>query len=187
MIEHQKLDDQMSQELLSTLQHRFVKHMYRHESIAWEDIKEKLKSNEALLETIYFMENTGGEPDVIQLDMSSNEIIYCDCSKETPVKRRNICYDHKALLGRKKFPPKDSAMNMAETMGINMLTVDIYHQLQNIEPFDLKTSSWLITPEKIRGLGGALFGDRRYDTVFIYHNGADSYYGVRGFRGFIKL
>lgn len=187
MIEHQKLTEQMRQELLSTLQQRFEKHMYRHESVVWEDIEKKLKSNEALLETLYLMEITGGEPDVIQLDLSRDEIIYCDCSKETPVQRRNICYDHKALLARKKFPPEDSAMNMAETMGINMLTVDMYHQLQNIEPFDLKTSSWLLTPQKIRGLGGALFGDRRYDTVFIYHNGADSYYGVRSFRGYVKI
>lgn len=187
MIEKIKLTEQMRNELIETLQTRFTKHMYRHESINWTSVEAKILQDANLFETLYLMETTGGEPDVIQLDLNSNEIIYCDCSKETPVGRRNICYDQKALLARKKFPPEDSAMHVAEVIGISMLTVQMYHQLQNIEPFDLKTSSWLATPEKIRNLGGALFGDRRYDTVFIYHNGADSYYGVRGFRGYITI
>ncbi len=133
------------------------------------------------------MERTGGEPDVVDYDQATGEYIFFDCSAQSPDDRRNVCYDREALEGRKKFPPKESAMNMAASMGIELLTEDQYRALQKLGKFDTKTSSWLKTPADIRKLGGAIFGDRRYNTVFIYHNGADSYYGARGFRGVLRV
>lgn len=133
------------------------------------------------------MEKTGGEPDVVAFDDKTGEFIFYDCSAESPAGRRNICYDHEALLARKKFPPEYSAMNMAEAIGIEILTEDQYRSLQKLGKFDLKTSSWLKTPVDIRKLGGAIFGDRRYKTIFVYHNGADSYYGAKGFRGLLRV
>jgi hypothetical protein len=133
------------------------------------------------------MERTGGEPDVVAQDKETGEYIFYDCSAESPEGRRNICYDREALEARKKFPPEDSAMNMAEAMGIELLTEEQYRSLQKIGKFDLKTSSWILTPADIRKLGGAIFADRRYNTVFVYHNGADSYYGARGFRGSLRV
>ena len=171
-------------ELINILKKRFEKHTYRHPSVTWDDIERALTQSDQLLTTLDHMEKTGGEPDVMTYQ---NHIIYVDFSKETPKGRTSTCYDEEARLSRKKFPPETSAMLMAEKMGISLCDEQMYQALQDIEPLDLKTSSWILTPQKERGLGGALFGDRRYDRTFIYHNGADSYYGVRGFRGYIVI
>jgi hypothetical protein len=174
-------------ELLLLLQSRFEKNMKRHKGIEWAKVLAKLESNTDALSSLSEMEATGGEPDVVGYDKKSGEYIFMDCSHETPKGRRSICYDHEALEARKEHKPKDSAMNMAAEMGIEMLTEEEYRALQNLGEFDLKSSSWIQTPSSIRKLGGALFCDRRYDTVFVYHNGADSYYGVRGFRGSLRV
>jgi hypothetical protein len=174
-------------ELLLLLQARFEKNMKRHNGIEWSAVKAKLEDSPAALASLNEMEATGGEPDVVGYDKKSGEYIFYDCSPETPKGRRSICYDHEALEARKEHKPKDSAMGMASDMGIEMLTEEEYRQLQKLGEFDLKTSSWVQTPAAIRKLGGALFGDRRYDAVFVYHNGADSYYGVRGFRGSLRV
>lgn len=175
------------EELLQTLRTRFEKNLSRHPGLEWAQVQAKLEAQPKKLWSLHEMERTGGEPDVIGYDEQTNEFVFVDCSAETPKGRRSICYDHEALESRKQHKPEDSAMNMAEAMGVELLTEEQYRELQKLGNFDLKTSSWVNTPASIRKLGGALFCDRRYDTVFVYHNGADSYYGARGFRGVLKV
>ncbi len=173
--------------LLSLLKTRFEKNMKRHENIEWSCVETKLSKVPEKLWSINKMEETGGEPDVVGYDKETGELIFFDCSAESPDGRRNVCYDHEALETRKKYPPEDSALNMAEMMGIEVLTEKEYFYLQELGEFDTKTSSWLKTPLEVRKHGGAIFGDRRFGRVFIYHNGADSYYGARGFRGLLRV
>jgi len=161
--------------------------MNRHEGIEWSDVQAKLESNIEKLWALNEMERTGGEPDVVSKDEKSGEYIFYDCSLESPKGRRSICYDQDALESRKEHKPQSSAISMAAAMGIEILTEEQYRELQKLGNFDRKTSSWVKTPENIRKLGGALFCDRRYDTVFVYHNGAESYYGSRAFRGFLRV
>ncbi len=173
------------EELLKILEARFEKNMNRHIGIEWAKVLKKLEANIEKLWSLSEMERTGGEPDVVNFDKKTGEYIFYDCSAETPVGRRNVCYDHEALEARKAFKPKDTAIDIATGMGIEILTEEQYRDLQNLGVFDTKTSSWLKTPPEIRKLGGAIFADRRYNRVFIFHNGADSYYGSRGFRGYL--
>jgi hypothetical protein len=173
--------------LLETLKIRFEKNNYRHKNIEWKNVHEKLEANTDKLWSINRMEETGGEPDVVAYNNNTNEYIFYDCASESPKDRRSLCYDNEALAARKKFKPKNSALGMATEMGIELLTEDQYRELQKLGTFDTKTSSWLKTPEHIRNLGGAIFGDFRFDTVFVYHNGAESYYGGRGFRGIVSV
>jgi hypothetical protein len=182
-----KKSSQQHEDLLLVLRERFEKNMKRHKGLNWAAVETRLKANPKKLSVLDEMEATGGEPDVIGFDKKSGEYIFCDCSPETPKERRSICYDHEALESRKEHKPKNSAMQMASDMGIEMLTEEQYRQLQELGEFDTKTSSWVKTPEKIRKLGGALFCDRRFDHVFTYHNGAESYYAARGFRGMLKV
>ena len=175
------------QKLLETLKARFEKNMARHKGIEWSKVAAKLTAAPGKLWSLNEMEASGGEPDVVAFDKKTGEYIFYDCATETPAARRSICFDAAALASRKEHKPKDSAMNMANTMGIELLTEDEYRALQKLGKFDTKTSSWVATPEAIRKLGGALFCDRRYDTVFTYHNGAESYYAARGFRGSLKV
>jgi len=175
------------QELLKTLKSRFEKNMARHPGLDLAKVQAKLEADGEKLWSLGEMERTGGEPDVVGLDPKTGEIIFLDCSAETPKERRNLCYDRDALEARKEFTPKDSALDMAAVMGIEILSEEEYRQLQTLGKFDTKTSSWVKTPEEIRKLGGALFCDRRYDHVFTYHNGAESYYGARGFRGSLRV
>ncbi|MHB8097556.1 MAG: DUF4256 domain-containing protein [Erysipelotrichaceae bacterium] len=174
-------------DLLNTLEIRFKKNMHRHQELVWDDVKERLLKNPEKCWSLNEMERTEGEPDVIGWDENTKELVFVDCSAESPKGRRSICYDKAALDARKENKPADSAMNMAINMGIELLDEAQYRDLQDIGVFDIKTSSWIKTPVEIRSLGGALFCDRRYNTVFTYHNGADSYYGVRGFRGILKV
>jgi hypothetical protein len=176
-----------SQELLATLKTRFEKNMTLHVGLDWTKVQAKLEASVEKLWSLSEMERTGGEPDLIGLDQKSGDYIFCDCSAESPKDRRNLCYDREALDARKEFKPKDSAMDMAAAMGIEILTEEEYRYLQTLGKFDTKTSSWVKTPAEIRKLGGALFCDCRYDHVFTYHNGADSYYAARGFRGSLKV
>jgi hypothetical protein len=182
-----KKSSQQHEDLLLALRERFEKNMKRHKGLSWAAVEARLKANPKKLSALDEMEATGGEPDVIGFDKKSGEYIFCDCSAETPKERRSICYDHEALESRKEHKPKNSAMQMASDMGIEMLTEEQYRQLQELGEFDTKTSSWVRTPDKIRRLGGALFCDRRFDHVFTYHNGAESYYAARGFRGMLKV
>ena len=182
-----KLSSTQQAELLKTLQTRFEKNMKRHKGIEWAKVQAKLENKESKLWSLNEMEATGGEPDVVSFDKKSGEYIFFDCSPESPKDRRSICYDHDALNARKEHKPKNSAINMAADMGIEILTEEQYRELQELGNFDLKTSSWIMTPKKVRELGGALFCDRRYDTVFLYHNGAESYYAARGFRGSLRV
>ncbi|GAA0331038.1 DUF4256 domain-containing protein [Bacillus carboniphilus] len=182
-----ELSQQQREELLQVLKNRFEKNMNRHEGLEWANIQEKLEANPEKLWPLYEMERTEGEPDVVGYDEKTDEYIFYDCSKESPKGRRSVCYDREALEARKKHKPENSAIDMAADMGIEMLSEEQYRKLQTLGNFDLKTSSWVQTPANIRGLGGALFCDRRYDTVFVYHNGADSYYAARGFRGSLKV
>ena len=182
-----ELSSKQHDELLQILKMRFGKNMNRHKKIEWSKVLTKLKANNEKCWSLNEMERTGGEPDVVGYDKKTREYIFYDCSEESPKGRRSICYDHEALEKRKEHKPKDSAVNMAETMGIELLTEVQYRELQKLGQFDLKTSSWVKSPSDIRKLGGAVFCDRRYDTVFLYHNGADSYYAARGFRGVLKL
>lgn len=175
------------EELLRTLKGRFEKNMNRHKDLDWSKVQARLESNTEKLRTLNEMEKTGGEPDVVGYDKSKGEYIFYDCSEETPKGRRNVCYDREALDSRKEFKPSDSALGMAASIGIEMLSEEQYRELQKLGSFDTKTSSWLKTPPEIRKLGGAIFADRRYNHVFVYHNGAQSYYAVRGFRGSIKI
>jgi hypothetical protein len=173
--------------LLGTLKARFEKNMNRHKGIAWPKVQAKLEANAGKLWSLQEMETTGGEPDVIGQDKKTGAYLLCDCAEESPKGRRSVCYDRAALNARKEHKPKTSAMDMAADMGIEMLTEEQYRQLQALADFDMKTSSWIETPAAIRKLGGALYCDRRYDTVFTYHNGADSYYAARGFRGVLRV
>ncbi len=169
--------------VIEVLAARFSANMYRHKNVRWDNVFARLEANPTKLWSLDQMEATGGEPDVIGYDRKSGFVTFCDCSPESPAGRRSLCYDRDALESRKKHKPKDNALDVAAAIGIDILTEDQYRALQKIEPFDLKTSSWIYTPPEIRALGGALFCDRRYDTVFVYHNGAESYYAARGFRG----
>lgn len=182
-----KLSKEESETLLKTLQTRFEKHMHRHKGVAWADILKKIQLSEAAMKTLYAMEETGGEPDVIAFDKKTGEITFCDCSPESPKGRRSICYDHQALESRKEHKPENSAIQMASEIGITILNEEQYRYLQSLDTFDTKTSSWILTPPAIRKLGGAVFCDYRYGTVFLYHNGAESYYAARGFRGLLKV
>jgi len=173
----------MNEELLNIWKARFEKYATRHEGMKWSEVEARLLAKPEKLRSLSEMERTGGEPDVVGQDKKTREYLFYDCSEESPVGRRSVCYDRGALEARKKFRPKDSAMNMAAVMGIELLNEEEYRGLQTLGKFDTKTSNWIKTPADIRKLGGALFVDRRYDTVFVYHNGADSYYASRGFRG----
>ena len=175
------------EELLKILQTRFEKNPNRHNNLQWTEVQARLEANDEKLRTLYEMEVTGGEPDVICYDNKAGEYIFYDCSAESPKGRRSICYDREALESRKEHRPETSAVDMAAAMGIEILTEEQYRELQKLGNFDLKTSSWVKTPANIRKLGGALFCDCRYDTVFVYHNGAESYYAARGFRGSLRV
>ncbi|MCW7467907.1 DUF4256 domain-containing protein [Leptospira kanakyensis] len=182
-----KLSPKQSEEILVELKIRFDKNKNRHPDMEWKKIQSKLETNPDKLWSLYEMEKTGGEPDVVGYDKKKDEYIFFDCSPETPKERRSICYDRKALDSRKENKPKSSALEMATAMGIQLLTEAEYKELQKLGTFDSKTSSWILTPSNIRDLGGALFADFRYGAVFIYHNGAESYYAVRGFRGSLRV
>ena len=181
------LSSKQREELLSALKTRFEKHMNRHEGFKWANVESRLKTNSEKLWSLNEMERTGGEPDVVGQDKKTGEYIFYDCSAESPKDRRSVCYDRKALETRKEHKPKNNAMDMAAAMGIELLTEEQYRKLQDLGDFDTKTSSWVQTPADIRKLGGALFCDRRYDHVFVYHNGAESYYAARGFRGSLRV
>lgn len=182
-----KLSTNESEKLLKTLQTRFEKHANRHHGISWAAVKAKLEKNPSKLFSIHEMERTGGEPDVVLLGKKSSEIVFVDSCVESPSGRRSLCYDDEALRARKENKPKKSAVKMAHEMGVELLNEEEYLALQELGDFDLKTSSWLKTPSDIRKKGGAIFGDKRYGRVFTYHNGADSYYSARGFRGKLKI
>jgi hypothetical protein len=182
-----KLSPEQREELLAVLKKRFDRNMNRHESITWTQVQAGLGKAAGKLWALSEMEKTGGEPDVVDRDERTGELVFVDCSAESPKGRRSVCYDQEARKARKEHKPKDSAMNMAAAMGIELLTEEEYRKLQQLGEFDTKTSSWVQTPAGIRKLGGALFCDRRYDTVFVYHNGAQSYYAARGFRGSLKV
>ena len=173
--------------LLALLQVRFEKHMPRHDGLAWADVQAKLTAKPDACRSLLEMESTGGEPDVIGRDSRTGEFTFCDCSAESPSGRRSLCYDREALDARKADKPQGSAVERAAAMGIELLTEDQYRQLQRLGQFDTKTSSWVKTPQEIRALGGALFCDRRYGRVFVYHNGAQSYYAARAFRGILVV
>jgi hypothetical protein len=182
-----KLSAEKREELLKTLKARFEKNMKRHKGLDWDKVQARLEAKPAKLWSLHVMEETGGEPDVIAHDKKTGEYIFYDCSAESPKGRRSVCYDGEALRSRKEHKPEDSAMEMADAMGIEILSEEEYRELQQLGEFDLKTSSWVKTPPAIRKLGGAIFCDRRYDHIFIYHNGAESYYAARGFRGSLKI
>jgi len=173
--------------LIKTLKERFAKNMRRHTGSAWSSVQAKLEASPEKLQALYEMERTGGEPDVVGYDAETSEFIFCDCSPESPVGRRSICYDREALDSRKENKPSGNAIEMASSIGIEILTEQQYRELQKLGEFDRKTSNWVKTPATMRNLGGALFCDRRYDRVFVYHNGAESYYAARGFRGRMKV
>lgn len=178
---------QQREALLAGLQARFDKHMRRHPGLAWAAVQARLDANPAKLRALYAMEQTGGEPDVVGYDATTGELIFMDCSAQSPSGRRNTCYDRAAQEARKTAKPEQNALDMAAAMGIELLTEEQYRALQELGEFDTTTSSWIKTPAEIRKLGGALFADRRYNTVFVYHNGAQSYYGARGFRGVLRV
>lgn len=182
-----KLSTQQSEELLKILKTRFEKNINRHKDLEWIKIETKLKANIEKLWTLNEMEKSGGEPDVIGYDKKTGEYIFCDCSAESPAGRRSFCYDREALNSRKEHKPQNNVIDVAEEMGVELLTEEQYRELQKLGSFDTKTSSWIKTPTDIRKLGGAIFCDRRYNTVFVYHNGAESYYAARGFRGVLKV
>lgn len=182
-----KLLPEQQSELIGTLKMRFEKNKARHKGIDWAKVQARLEAHPAKLWSLDEMESSGGEPDVVGYDNKTGEFIFYDCSAESPKGRRSICYDHEALESRKEHKPKDSALGMAADMGISILTEEEYRRLQELGEFDLKTSSWVQTPADIRARGGALFCDRRYDTVFLYHNGAESYYAARAFRGSLRV
>ncbi|MBQ4436187.1 MAG: DUF4256 domain-containing protein [Clostridia bacterium] len=173
-------------EILAVLKERFFQHMKRHPDLTWEQVEQRLQKNPGTLDVLECMEETGGEPDVIG-PLEDGEIIFCDCSKETPAGRRSLCYDDEALRKRTKNPPAGSAVHQAQEMGVEIIPESLYRKLQEIGDFDLKTSSWISTPDEVRKLGGALFCERRYGLVFTFHNGADSYYSVRGWRGVVRV
>jgi hypothetical protein len=182
-----KLSPEQREELLSALKARFEKNINRHKGLEWAKVQAKLETNAEKLWSLDEMERTGGEPDVVDHDKKTGEYIFYDCSAESPKGRRSVCYDGEALASRKEHKPADSAIDMSAAMGIQLLTEEQYQGLQKLGNFDAKTSSWIITPSAIRKLGGALFADYRYGTVFVYHNGAESYYAARGFRGSLRV
>ena len=173
--------------MLETLKKRFDENSLRHPDIKWQEVEKRLLDKPKALEVLKRMEETGGEPDVLYADESTGEIIFCDCSNETPAGRRSLCYDDEALMKRKKNPPAGSAMHQAQETGVELMTEELYRKLQESGEYDLKTSSWIATPAEIRKLGGALFAERRYGAVFTFHNSADSYYSVRGWRGVLRV
>lgn len=183
----QQLSPAQRQELINTLKARFEKNMNRHKGLDWAKVQAKLEANPEKLWSLSEMENTGGEPDVVGHDKKTGEYVFYDCSAESPKGRRSICYDRAALDARKENKPKDSAMDMTAAMGVEILTEEQYRELQQLGEFDTKTSSWITTPPEIRKRGGALYCDRRYDHIFLYHNGADSYYAARGFRAALSV
>ncbi len=176
-----------SAELINILRARFEKHKERHDGMSWSEVELKLQASPEKLWVLNEMEITGGEPDVVTFDEETSDVIFVDCAAESPKGRRSLCYDRPALNSRKEYKPANSAVDMATEIGIELLTEEQYRHLQTLGKFDLKTSSWVKTPENIRKLGGSIFCDRRYDTVFMYHNGAESYYAARGFRGMLKM
>lgn len=182
-----KLTPPEALELLATLKTRFEKNMHRHQGLEWAKLETRLKASPEKLWSLHEMERTGGEPDVVGHDQKTGEYIFYDCSPESPSGRRSLCYDREALESRKEHKPKNNAIDVAAAIGIELLTEEEYRELQKLENFDTKTSSWIKTPPNIRKLGGALFCDRRYETVFVYHNGAESYYAARGFRGWLRV
>jgi len=181
------MDDGQRTELLGALKLRFDKNKNRHKGIAWDSVQKKLEDNPEKLQSLHEMERTGGEPDIVDQDKSTGEFIIIDCAAESPKGRRSLCYDRAALDGRKEFKPENTVLDMAASMGVELLSEEEYKRLQKLGKFDQKTSSWIQTPTAIRKLGGAIFADCRYDHVFIYHNGAESYYGSRGFRGLLRV
>ncbi len=187
MSNKKQLSPKDREELLGALKARFEKNMNRHKGLEWAEIQTKLQANADKLRSLSEMETTGGEPDVVGRDGKTGEYIFCDCSAESPKGRRSVCYDREALEARKEHKPAASAMDMAAAIDIELLTEEQYRELQKLGNFDTKTSSWVKTPPAIRKLGGALFCDRRYDTVFVYHNGAESYYAARGFRSLLRV
>jgi hypothetical protein len=184
---NKELSPEQREDLFNTLQNRFESSMHRHHGLEWAAVQARLEAHPEKIWSLNEMERTGGEPDVVGYDQETGEFLFFDCSAESPEGRRSVCYDHQALEARKANKPQDSAMHMAATIGINLLTEDEYRALQKLGEFDLKTSSWIKTPAEIRRLGGALFCDRRFDHVFVYHNGAESYYAARGFRSSLKV
>jgi hypothetical protein len=182
-----KLSKEQSDELLKILEARFEKNIGRHKGIEWKDVQAKLEAKPEKMWSLDEMEITGGEPDVVGFDQKTDEYIFYDCSPESPKDRRSFCYDRQALESRKANKPEDSAVDKADAMGIELLTEEQYQELQQLGNFDTKTSSWLKTPSDVRKAGGAIFGDRRFGRVFFYHNGADSYYAARGFRGSLRV
>ena len=184
---NKELSGKQREDLLNTLKARFEKNMNRHKGLEWAKVQAKLEANSEKLWSLNEMERTGGEPDVVGHDKKTGEYIFFDCSAESPRGRRSFCYDREALEARKEHKPENNAIDMAASMGIQLLTEEQYRELQKLGNFDSKTSSWVKTPTDIRKLGGALFCDRRYDTVFVYHNGAESYYAARGFRGWLRV
>ena len=182
-----ELDAERREALLATLRARFEAHMERHQALTWADVVARLDAHPEKLASLEQMEATGGEPDVVGRDEATGEVVFVDCAVQSPKGRRSLCFDPEALASRKKNPPAGSAVGMAEDMGIDLLTDEAYRALQELGEFDTTTSSWVATPSDIRRLGGALFCDRRYGAVFVYHNGADSYYGARGFRGSLRV
>jgi len=184
---NKKLSSEQRAELLQTLKARFEKNMNRHKGLEWAKVQARLEADAKKLWSLNEMETTGGEPDVVGYDKKTGQYIFYDCSAESPKGRRSVCYDREALEARKEHKPQNSAVAMATDMGIELLTEEQYRELQQLGNFDLKTSSWVTTPADIRKLGGALFCDRRYNQVFLYHNGADSYYAARGFRGSLRI
>ena len=181
------LSSEQREVLIAALKARFEKNSKRHPGLLWQKVQDRLESHPDKLRSLAEMESSGGEPDVVSSAEKSGAYVFYDCSAESPAGRRNLCYDRQALEARKKFKPENSALDVAAAMGIEILTEEAYRALQAVGKFDTRTSSWLKTPAEIRKLGGAIFGDRRYDHIFIYHNGADSYYAARGFRGLLKV
>jgi hypothetical protein len=182
-----KLTNQQQNEFLVLLQNRFEKNKKRHKSLEWNQVADRLEKFPEKIQSLFMMEDSGGEPDVVDYDAKTGTIVFMDCAPESPLGRRSLCYDREALDSRKENKPKDNVIDIAQHMGIELLTEEDYRYLQKLGTFDAKTSSWIMTPTSIRKLGGALFGDFRYDTVFVYHNGAQSYYAARGFRGLLRV
>ena len=178
---------QQRDQLLGSLKRRFEKNMHRHRGVGWAQVLARLEGSPAALQSLGEMEASGGEPDVIGQDKNTGRYLFCDCSAESPAGRRSLCYDREALSSRKEHKPEGSAVEMAAAMGIELLTEEQYRRLQQLDEFDTKTSSWIVTPQDVRSRGGALFCDRRYGRIFVYHNGAQSYYAARGFRGLLRV